>query len=64
MGYIISKEGIYVDVKNIEDPMNWPTLKYVIDLRFVMGLVGYYRIFNERFLKVSHPINSFCNRNG
>ena len=58
MGHIISDEGIYVDPKNIEAIMNWPTPRNVTDVRSFMGLVGYYRRFLEGFSKVAHSITS------
>src|SRR5713226_6869309 len=38
--------------------MNWPTLRNVIDVRYFMGLAGYYRRFIEGFSKVAHAITS------
>jgi hypothetical protein len=43
LGHIISEEGISMDPEKIEAIMNWPTPKNVIDVRYFMGLVGYYR---------------------
>ena len=43
LGHIISYEGISVDPEKIEAIMNWPTPRNVTDVRFFMGLVGYYR---------------------
>ena len=56
LGHIISDEGIYVDPENIEAIMNWPTPRNVTDVRYFMGLAGYYRRFVKGFSKVSHPI--------
>ena len=38
--------------------MNWPNPRNVIDVRYFMGIVSYYRMFIERFSKVAHPITS------
>ena len=43
LGHIISNERIFVDSENIEAIMNWPTPTNVTDVRYFMGLVGYYR---------------------
>ena len=43
LGHIISDEGISVELENIEAIMNWPTPRNVIDARYFMGLVGYYK---------------------
>ena len=36
--------------------MNWPTAKNVADARYYIRLVGYYKIFMERIIKIAHPI--------
>ena len=59
LGHIISKEGISVDPENIEAIMNWTTPRNVTDVRYFMGLEGYYRRFIEGFSKVAHSITSF-----
>ena len=43
--HIILEEGISVDLDKIEAIMNWPTPRNMIDIRYFMGLVGYYRRF-------------------
>ena len=58
LGHIISEEGISVDPDKIEAIMNWPTPGNVIDVRSLMGLVGYYRRFIQGFSKVAHAITS------
>ena len=58
LGHIISEEGIYVDPEKIEVIMNWLTPRHVSDVRYFMGLAGYYNRFIEGFSKVAHPINS------
>ena len=59
MGHIISKEGISVDPKDIKSIMNWPTPMNVMDVRYFMGFVSYYKRFIEGLSKVSHPITYF-----
>ena len=43
LGHIISDEGISVDPEKIDAIMNWPTPRNVTDVRYFMGLAGYYR---------------------
>ena len=38
--------------------MDWPTPRNVTDVRYFMGLAGYYRRFIEGFYKVAHSITS------
>ena len=58
LGHVISEEGISVDLEKIESIMNWPALRNMTDVRYFMGLEGYYRRFIEGFSKVAHPITS------
>ena len=40
-----------MDPENIESIFNWPNPRNVIDVRYFMGLAGYYRRFIEEFSK-------------
>jgi hypothetical protein len=59
LGHIISKQGIVVDIEKIESIRVWPTPKNVSEVRYFMGLVGYYKRFIAWFSKIEHPITSF-----
>ena len=41
LGYVISKEGIAVDLAKIEVIMEWPTPRNVTYVRPFLGLVGF-----------------------
>ena len=56
MGHDVSEEGISVDPEKIEAIMNWHTPRNVTDVRYFMGLAGYYQRFIEGFYKVAHAI--------
>jgi hypothetical protein len=58
LGHIILEQGIAVDPENITTIKGWPKTKNVSDVRYFMGLVGYYRRFIVGFSKISHPITS------
>lgn len=58
LGHIITKEGIVVDPEKIKTIMEWPTPKDVADIRYFMGLAGYYRQFVEGFSRIAYPITS------
>jgi hypothetical protein len=49
---------VVVDPEKIKSIMDWPTPKYVSDIKSFMGLVGYYRRFIKGFSKIGCPITS------
>ena len=66
LGHIISEEGISVAPvapENIEAIMNWPTPRNVTDVRYFMGLAGYYRRFIEDSPRLHMP-SILCKRRG
>ena len=50
--------GISIDPNKIGAVMNFPTQRNVTDVRYFMGLAGYYKRFIEGFSKVAHAITS------
>jgi hypothetical protein len=58
LGHIISKEGIIVDLEKIESIREWSTPRNVSEVRYLMGLIGYYNRFITGFSKITHPITS------
>ena len=58
LGHMISKEGIAVDPDKIKSIIDWPIPKYVTDVRYLMGIMGYYHKFIKGFSKIVNPITS------
>jgi hypothetical protein len=58
MGHIILKDGIVVDPEKIESITEWSTPKKVMEVRYFMGLDGYYKRFIVGFSRIAHPITS------
>jgi hypothetical protein len=62
LGHIISEKDITVDPEKIEAIRGWPTPRNFLEVKYFMGLVGYYIIFIERFSEIVHNINSLKNK--
>jgi hypothetical protein len=58
LGHIISKEGIVVDLEKVQAIREWPAPRNVAEVRYFMGLAGYYRRFIAGFSKIAHSITS------
>jgi hypothetical protein len=58
LGHIISEKGIVVYLEKIDGIRGWSTSKNVTEVKFFMGLAGYYKIFITGFSKIAHLITS------
>lgn len=56
LGHNISRNGIRVLPKYIEDVQHWPEPTTVSKVRGFMGKVNYYRKFIPNFAKLAHPL--------
>jgi hypothetical protein len=63
LGHIISKYGIAVDPEKVESIREWSTPKNVKEVRYFMGLAGYYKRFIGGLSKITHPI-TYLQRKG
>jgi hypothetical protein len=53
LGHVISKGGISVDLRKVQDVLSWKAPTSVSDIQSFLRLAGYYQRFIERFLKIS-----------
>ncbi|WVZ97301.1 hypothetical protein U9M48_042849 [Paspalum notatum var. saurae] len=63
LSHILSKKGVAVDPKKVEDVLNWKQPETVIEIRSFLGLVGYYRRFINDFSKTAKPMTSLTKKN-
>ena len=56
--HVVSKEGITVDPENIRAMMEWVAPKSVDEVRYFMGLEGYYRRFFRNFSRIAYHITT------
>lgn len=56
LGYLLSAEGIWIDLAKMKVILHFPTPKMPTQVRSFIGCAGYYRHFIENFVKVAHPL--------
>jgi hypothetical protein len=62
LGHVISKGGISMDPGKVQEVLSWKTPTSVSDIWSFLGLAGYYRRFNEGFLKISKPMTELLEK--
>jgi len=63
LGFVVSKNGVYVDLEKIKAIQEWPTSKSVRDIRIFHGLANFYRRFVPNFSTLALPLNEFVKKN-
>ena len=56
LGYIVSRNGIFVDLRKVEAIINWEQLKNDIEICSFLGLARYYRRFVKHFSLIVAPL--------
>jgi hypothetical protein len=62
LGHIISKVGIYVDPRKVQDVLSWNAATSAGDIQSFLGLTGYYQRFIEGFSKISKPLTELLKK--
>ena len=62
LGYIVSAEGMRVDLTNIEAVVNWKPPRNVTKVRSFLGLAGYYRRFVKGFFIIGSPLTNLLRK--
>jgi hypothetical protein len=63
LGHMVGKDGIKVDLKNIEAMQDWPHPKTLKILHGFLGLIGYYRKFFQNYRKIAAPLTALLKKN-
>ena len=60
---MITKDGIAVNPKKVQDALDWKAPKNVKESRGFLGMSGYYRRFIEGFSKIAGPVTKLLRKN-
>ena len=63
LGFVISKDGLKMDVKKIEAIVNWPSPKNIFEVRSFHGLANFYIKFIKNFSGICAPIIDTIKKN-
>jgi hypothetical protein len=59
----VGKDGVRVDLKNIEAMQDWPHPKTLKSLRGFLGLTGYYCKFVKNYGNITAPLMTLLKKN-
>nr|GEY47664.1 reverse transcriptase domain-containing protein [Tanacetum cinerariifolium] len=62
LGHVINGNGIHVDPSKINAVKNWEALRTSIEVRLLLGLAGYYRMFIENFSKIAKSLTNLTQK--
>jgi hypothetical protein len=62
LGHTISKDGISVDPRKVQEVMDWKPPKSVHQIRSFLGLAGYYCRFILDFSKIAKPMTELLKK--
>ncbi|GJX84179.1 putative ribonuclease H-like domain-containing protein [Tanacetum coccineum] len=62
LGHVIDSRGIHVDPAKIEYIKDWASPKTPTEIHQFLGLVGYYRRFNEGFSKIAKSMTKLTQK--
>ena len=63
LGYIISKQGIEMSEKKIEEVKNWAVPRKVKDVQEFLGFANFYRRFIQEFVHIAVPLTALTRKN-
>lgn len=62
LGYVLSEEGLSMDVSKIQPVLDYPVPQTVKDVRRLLGLAGFYQKFLSNYSEITTPITNLLKK--
>ena len=62
LGFIVSAEGVSMDLSHVETITNWPTPTSVQEVQTFLGFCNFYQRFIARYSKMSAPLSNLTRK--
>ena len=62
LGFIVSQDGIFVDLAKVKDIVEWPQPKSVSKIRGFLGIIGWYRTFIKYYALIAAPLTNLLKK--
>ena len=62
LSFIVSTEGVKINLKKIATVQEWPTPKTVKDVQSFLGFANYYRKFIKDYSKITVPLSEITKK--
>ena len=62
VGYLVSKEGIGMDLAKVSAVLDWPTPKIVKEVQSYLGFANFYRKFINNYSALTTPLTSLTRK--
>jgi hypothetical protein len=62
LGHVIGEKGVQVHQENIQEIIDWPTPKTLIELKGFLGIFNYYMRFVKMFSQLCAPLTDLTKK--